>query len=79
MDCIETAFTLSFGLYGFEKMSFVLLNALADFQHRIQTVLNDIVPHFRLIHLYGIIVHGQPQMELLSHLREVFERLWTAE
>lgn len=77
-DKEKTAFTTSRALYQFKVMPMGLVNAPPTFQHLMQLVLQGLSWRTCLVYLDDILVYSKTFTEHLLHLKEVFERLRTA-
>ena len=74
-----TAFTVGpLGFYKCVWMAFVLTNALATFQHLMETCLGEIHLKWCIIYLDDIIVFSKTPEEHIERLRGVFEKLSAA-
>ena len=77
-DKEKTAFTTGDGLRQFTVMPFGLCNAPATFERLMDQVLAGLPWEICLVYLDDIIIHASEFEEAISHLREVFLRLRTA-
>ena len=72
----ETAFNSPFGKYEYVKVPFGLAQALAYFQELMTGSLKDL--NFVIAYLNDIIIFSKTLQKHLSHIRKVFEKLWSA-
>ena len=73
---LKTAFNSPFGKYEYVKVPFGLAQAPAYFQELMTGILKDF--HFMIAYLDNIIIFSKIPQEHLSHIRKVFEKLWSA-
>ena len=72
----KTAFNSPFGKYKYVKVPFGLAQAPAYFQELMTGILKDF--NFTIAYLDDIIIFSKTPQEHLSHIREVFEKLKSA-
>ena len=72
----KTAFNSPFGKYEYIKVPFGLAQAPAYFQELMTGILMDF--NFAIAYLDDIIIFSKTLQEHLSHIRKVFEKLWSA-
>ena len=72
----KTAFNPPFGKYEYVKVPFRLAQAPAYFQELMTEILKDI--DLAIAYLDDIIIFSRTAEEHLSHIRKVFEKLWSA-
>ena len=72
----KTAFNSPFRKYEYIKVPFGLAQAPAYFQELMTGILKDF--HFMIAYLDDIIICSQTLQDHLSHIRKVFEKLWSA-
>ena len=72
----KTAFNMLFWKYKYVKVPFKLAQAPAYFQELMTRILKDF--HFTIAYLDDIIIFSRTPEEHLSHIRMVFEKLWSA-
>ena len=72
----KTAFNLPFGKYDSVKVPFGLAREPAYFQELMTGILKDF--NFAIAYLDDIIIFSKTLQEHLSHIRKVFEKLWSA-
>ena len=72
----KTAFNSPFRKYKYVKVPFGLAQALAYFQELMTGILKDF--NFTIDYLEDIIIFSKTLQEHLSHIRKVFEKLWSA-
>ena len=72
----KTALTSPFGKYKYIKVPFRLAQAPAYFQELMKGVLKDFP--FTIAYLDEIIIFSRTAEEHLDHIRQVFEKIWTA-
>ena len=72
----KTAFNSPFGKYEYVKMPLGLAQAPAYFQELMTGILKDF--NFAIAYLDDIIIFSKTLQEHLSHIRKVFEKLWSA-
>jgi hypothetical protein len=77
-DKHKTAFATRQGLYEFNVMPFGLCNAPATFERLMETVLSGLQWQICLIYLDDVIVYGKTFEEMLSNLKQVFQKLRSA-
>ncbi|GKT27097.1 hypothetical protein ADUPG1_013611 [Aduncisulcus paluster] len=70
-----TAFITPWGLYQWNRMPFGLKTAPAHFQRCINSIFKDLVPCACLIYLDDILVFGKDNVEFLTNLKRVLDRL----
>ena len=73
---LKTAFNLPFGKYEYVKVQFGLAQAPAYFQELMTGILKDF--NLAIAYLDNIIIFSNTVEEHLSHIRKVFEKLWSA-
>ena len=73
----KTAFVTPFGKYEFLQVPFGLSQAPAYFQHLMNQVLDNC--SFAMTYLDDIIIFSETEEEHLSHIKEIFRRLETAD
>ena len=73
---LKTAFNLPFGKYKYVKVPFALAQAPAYIQELMTGILKDF--NFTVAYLDNIIIFSNTPEENLSHIRKVFEKLWSA-
>ena len=72
----KTAFNFPFRKYKYVKVPFGLAQAPAYFQELMTGILKDF--NFTIAYLDDIIIFSKTSEEHLSHIRKVFEKLWSA-
>ena len=72
----KTAFNPPFGKYGYVEVLFGLPQAPAYFQELMTGILKDF--NFVISYLYDIIIFSKTLQEHLTHIRKVYEKLWSA-
>ena len=72
----KTAFNSPFGKYEYVKVPFGLAKAPVYFQELMARMLKDF--DFAIAYLDDIIIFSRTAQEHLSHIRKVFEKLWSA-
>ena len=72
----KTAFNSPFGKYKYIKVPFGLAQVPACFQELMTGILKDL--NFVIAYLDDIIIFSKTLQEHLSHIRKVFEKLWSA-
>ena len=72
----KTAFNSPFGKYEYVKVPFGLAQAPAYFQELMTGILKDF--NFAIAYLDNIIIFSKTLQEHLSHIRKVFQKLWSA-
>ena len=72
----KTAFTSPFGKYKYSKVPFWLAQAPAYFQELMTGFLKDF--SFAIAYLDDIIIFSRMAEVHLSHIKQVFEKLWNA-
>ena len=72
----KTTFNSPFGKYEYVKKPFRLAQAPAYFQELMTGILKDF--DFTIAYLDDIIIFSRTAEEHLSHIKKVFEKLWSA-
>ena len=72
----KMAFNSPFGKYEYVMVPFGLAQAPAYFQELMTGILKDF--NFMIAYLDNIIIFSKTPQEHLSHIKKVFEKLWSA-
>ena len=74
-DKQKAAFRLKEGLYKLLIIQFRLINALAIFQKRINSVLGEHLDKFIIAYLNNIIIYFNSKKEHFQYVKQVLQRL----
>ena len=76
LSILKTAFNSPFGKYEYVKVPFGLAQAPAYFQELMTGILKNF--NFAIAYLDNTIIFSKTLQQHLSHIRKVFEKLWSA-
>ena len=75
----KTAFIIKFGTFEFKVILFELCNVSVTFQRTMDQILRNIIDKFVLVYLDDVIIYSKNFNEHLSHIEEVFNRIYKVE